>query len=220
MKVASLPKEDRPREKLLRYGPAYLTDSELLALLLGFGTKGSSVLEVAQDLLSRFGGFPGLCSLEREELLKVHGIGHGKASLLLALGEILSRGKEMEDETLEKNYGYLQGSIRLVEEAYVLAVDSREKVVGVRMVAKGSEDGLVLQVKEVLRAALSFGARAYVFVHTHPSGAPFPSKQDIEFTDALSAASKKVGLRLKDHVSLCKSARFSFAQNGLMTSEP
>lgn len=214
MKIASLPLEDRPREKLLLHGPESLTDSELLALLLGSGTCGSSAIELSQSLLREYGGFRGLEGAYIDELLRIKGIGNGKASLVLALGEICRRAKRGSGGSLSAHLDYLRNAIGSVEEAYLFWVNAKKDVLARRLIARGNAHGLGLSVSEVLRLALSLGAKRIVLVHVHPSGFPFPSPTDISFTSSLSTKAKEVGVVLLDHVILSKEGAYSFMENG------
>lgn len=217
MKVLSLPYDDRPREKLLRLGAPSLSDSELLALILGSGTRGLNVIELSRDILTRFGGLKGLSKVGFSTLLSVKGVGKAKAAVLSALAELLSREMEV-DETMEidATLGDLQGSIRAVEEAYLLCIDGKTEVTALRLLSRGNEEGLILDVMETLRQAMSLPSRGFLLVHTHPSGSPFPSKADLEFTDELTRQASSLGLRFYDHVILTKEGRFSFRENGIL----
>lgn len=217
MKILSMPSGDRPREKLLSFGASQLTDSELLALLLGSGTKGANVLEVAQDLLTRFGGLHGLTQIDVPLLRSVKGIGQGKATLISALGELFHR-IECQGETQELSYVLkeMQDRVADVEEAYVLSLDGRGQVVGKRLVSRGDDSALSLTRKQVLRVALSLGARSFVLIHTHPSGNPLPSPADLRLTGELFAIANKIGVTMMDHIILARSGLYSFQANGLL----
>ena len=217
MKIAALTPEDRPREKLLRLGPDALSDYELLALLLGSGTKGVDVLELSQRVLSLSGGIRGLPHADSTEWNAVKGIGKSRGCALSALAELLRRyqGKKM-GATVEETLKRLQDNSNAVEEAYVLCVQGKKTVHGVRLVARGSESHLVVSPPEVLRAALAAGGRRFIFAHIHPSGAPYPSSYDIDMTAMLLRDAAKVGLSLVDHVVLTKEGSYSFKENGLI----
>ena len=218
MKVRSLPEEDRPREKLASHGPSALTDSELLALLLGSGTRGVNVVEMAQTILLRFGGLRGLLNLDMLALRSIKGIGKSKASLLLALSELCYRTVNGSKDLTSKDdiIRALQARKHNVEEAFIIALDNKGTALGHQQVSLGAEGKTILSAAEVLRAVLRLGGQKFLFVHTHPSGVPYPSKQDIVMTDALTLAATQVGINLEDHLILGNSARFSFRENGVI----
>lgn len=216
MKIDLLPRQDRPREKLLRLGVGMLTDSELLALILGTGTRGASAIELAQKMLHSLGGVTGLRSVDVASLCALKGVGTGKAATVAALSELCRRIENPERANLDETVDYLARNLPVVEEAYVLAIDARKKVLSTRLVGKGASDALTLSSAEALRCALSIGAARFVFLHTHPSGIPLPSKGDIEFTMELHSAATKVGVELCDHLILVPEGRFSFRENGLL----
>lgn len=217
MKITAIPSSDRPREKILSSGPESLTDSELLALLLGFGIKGTNVLELSQTILTQFGGIKGLSSMDKATLSRIRGIGKGKGCLLLALGEICKRCASLySPDSIDGTLRYLQSSIGASEAAYVLVIDGKGRVMQSRLIGKGSSFQIELSVTEILRVAVSAGALRYVLVHFHTSGSPFPSSEDVKMTKSLMLSSNKVHITLLDHIILSSDGRFSFAENGML----
>lgn len=216
MKIAAIDKKDRPREKLLRLGPGALSDYELLALVLGFGTRGSGVLELAQNTLSSIGGLAGLQRITEPSAFSSYGIGVGKACALVAVAELTRRCLREPADTLEETLHRLKQSIGEVEEAYVIGLNGKNHVIGSRLVGKGDEDQLIVSPPEILRAALALGGKRFVFAHVHPSGIPYPSPYDIDMTEHLSKDAEKVKLRLVDHLILVRDGQFSFKENGML----
>lgn len=216
MKIFALPVLDRPREKLTAFGATSLSDSELLALLLGSGTSGLSAIELAQSLLRKYGGFSGLLSSSKEELLSNRGIGEGKASFLLALSEIFRRMHRGESKALPNVLSYLQTQIQEIEESYVLCLNAKKEVKATRLVSKGENESTSASFLSVLQTILSLGAKRVVYVHLHPSDIPFPSPEDIRFTLELGKRLSEVGVKLLDHVVLSKAGQYSFLMNGFM----
>ena len=216
MKIAAISKKDRPREKLFRLGPNALSDYELLALILGSGTKEMGVLELAQQLLSSCGGCEGLLRVDSPASLTTKGIGKGKACALAAMAELCRRGGHYSEENLTEICQRLLRDCGDVESAYVIGLETRNKVVGTRLVGKGDEKRLVLSPSEILRSALAVGGRRFVFVHLHPSGVPFPSNYDVAMTSQLVADAKKVRLAVADHIILVREGRFSFKENHIL----
>ncbi|MBE6127314.1 MAG: hypothetical protein E7182_05010 [Erysipelotrichaceae bacterium] len=213
MKIAALPVQDRPREKLASLGPSALTDSELLALLFGTGTAGVSAVELAQNLLRKYGGFSHLFALDDNELRNNRGIGESKASVLLSLGEIVRRSKRGESLGLSACLEYLRQGIREVEETYVLCLNGRNKVTATRLLSKGESDRTSFSLLEAMRLIVSLGSKRVVLVHLHPSGIAFPSASDLAFTEELRFRLKEVGVALLDHVILSHEGTYSFLDN-------
>ncbi len=203
-KIADLPLECRPREKALKEGINHLSSEELLALLIGSGTKGKSALEIARDLLYACGGSAYLSNIGLPFLLSQKGLSQATALRLLAAFEL---GKRKEWVVFDKSQ----------EEAWVLAFSSTGKPLGRELLAKGKSNKVALSPQEVIRSACAFGARKILFVHTHPGGAPLPSPEDLRFTSALLGLLEPLDITLIDHLVLSPMGRYSFKVNGLLT---
>jgi DNA repair protein RadC len=206
--IHDLPPMERPRERLLQLGPEALSVQELLALILGRGVRGESVMLTAQRLLSRFGSLQGIADSSIEELLEIKGIGLAKAGQLKAAFE-LGRRLECypeEDKTAIKNPenvlkevgSRLKGKKR--EHFLTLLLNTRNKVIGVAPVSIGSLDSSIVHPREVFKEAISASAASVIFVHNHPSGDPQPSEDDIKLTRRLVEAGNIVGIEVLDHV--------------------
>lgn len=219
MKVLALPVDDRPREKLARFGAEVLSDAELLALTLGSGTKGKNVLELSREVLERFGGLKGLCTSNLSRAYQIEGIGNGRMSTLIALGEIVRRVKGEKDKGVVRLQEAVEEfRLRNYEEemAFLLFLDGRLRVIGTALLGRGNVDKVALGPNEVPRIALSQGASRFALLHVHPSGIPLPSKEDIRFTEEVTSLSKGLKLRLYDHFILAGDGVFSFRENGLL----
>ena len=218
MKLSDVPSLERPREKLLSLGPSALSDAELLALVLGIGTKGASVVELSQEILARIGGPMGLYSLTFPELYSVKGVGEGKACALLAIGELCARAGRAHYEKLplkEAIASFRFGPAE-VEEVFVYALDGWGRVIAKSLVGKGGPTRAIASSGEILRLALSKGTTRFALVHTHPLGNALPSPSDLSSTRELKAQAEAVGLCLLDHLIVAKTGYFSFRDNGLL----
>ena len=202
-KIAELPIECRPREKALKEGIAELSSEELLALLIGSGTRGHSALEIARDLLYACGGSAYLPSIGLPFLLSKKGLSQATALRLLAAFEL---GKRKEWVKFDKSQ----------EEVWVFAFSNSTKPLGRELLAKGKGNAVALSPQEVVRSACAFGAGKILFVHTHPSAAPLPSPADLRFTSSLLALLKPLEMTLLDHLILSPMGRYSFKVNGLL----
>ncbi|MCR5348549.1 MAG: hypothetical protein K6E59_02960, partial [Bacilli bacterium] len=178
------------------------------------------VLDLSREVLRHFGGAKGLTEAGFAELRSLKGIGKGKACMLLALGELLRRyGKDGGNKGLNSIFESFRDDFPLTEEAYVYALDRKERVLSSRLVGRGSRSALKLDPSEVLRSALATRGERFLFLHVHPSGNAYPSYEDIDMTNRLCVDAKRVSLSLFDHIILTPESRFSFKENGLLLEE-
>ena len=223
--VDTIPHAERPRERLWALGPGALTTAELLAILLGTGGGGASVLEVAGRLLDiGEGSLRRLARRPSAELLQAQGIGPTKAARLLAafeLGARLSREERPAVERIrepEDVARLFQGRLRdlQVEEFHLLALDSQSQVLREVLVTRGLLNSSLVHPREVFRAAIAEAAAGIIVVHNHPSGDPTPSAEDRAVTQQLAAAGRLLDLPLYDHVIIAGDRFVSFATAGLL----
>jgi DNA repair protein RadC len=207
--IRELPAGERPRERLLRQGGGALSDSELLALLLRTGRAGVSVLQMAMDVLRGNGGLAGLLTATPHSLRR-SGLGPAKAATLLAAVEVgrrLAREQLLDNEPLVRpvdvaRYLALRYQTCDQEVMGALFLDARSRLLGEREMFRGTLSRIAVEPREILRECLQRGAAAIYLFHTHPSGDPAPSAEDLLFTRRLADAAEIVGVRLADHVVL------------------
>ncbi len=210
--VHDLPLSERPRERLLKLGGEALSAQEILALILGRGIRGESVMVTSQRLLSKFGNLKGIANASMEELTQVNGIGPAKAAQIKAAVELSKRLESAADESQRPAIkspedvanivrSQLKGKKR--EHFLVLCLDTRNRLINCRPVSMGSLDTSVVHPREAFKEAVSSSAASVIFVHNHPSGDPEPSKEDIELTKRLAEAGKIVGIEVLDHIIVC-----------------
>jgi len=206
MKLAALPGEERPRERLRRRGASSLSLAELLAVLLRTGSRSRDVLELASDLLKEFGNAKGLSRATEEEMLSFPGLGEAKACVLLAALEL---GKRIHSEKSEPEEG-LPWEKRLSSLAAELSPEEREYIVGLHVrrngtlitsdiISYGGPDGAFLDVKYLLRRAVRLDSWGLVLVHNHPDGTLSPSREDRMLTDYLAGRTKMLDIRFIGH---------------------
>ena len=209
---------DRPREKLTRAGVSALGDNELVALVLGSGTRRRGALEVAREVLRAAGGADGLLRLGVDELRSVTGVGHARAARLVAAvelgrralaGEAGDRPQFRSPLDLVQYLMPLYGGHR-VERFGVLLLDSRLRLIRAAILATGSADGVVVEPRDVYREALLASATHVVAFHNHPSGDPAPSTADRLVTLRLMQSGQTLGIPLMDHIILGAGRYFSF----------
>lgn len=205
--MADVPARDRPRERLLRLGPEALSEQELVALVLGSGRRGESVLALAAELIAEFGGAAGLARARPEELTRRPGVGPARAAALVAalrLGRlasvngdespVLRRAEDVAAIALRELHGLRR------ERVLVLVCDAGNRLRRVVTVTDGELDRTAFPVRAILNAVLRHDGRAFAVAHNHPSGDPTPSPADVKATDELRRAVGPVRLRLLDHV--------------------
>ena len=216
------PDHERPRERLLEYGAARLSDAELLALLLATGTRGRSAVDIARELLAACGDLRGTLGRSLGELPGGLGIGPAKWATLQAAAELGRRAL-----AIPLRRGAAIGAPVDVQDAFrarlrdadseifsVLVLDARHQVISVEDLFHGSLTGAAVYVGEVVKRALRLGAAALVVAHNHPSGVAEPSAADRELTERLRQALALVEIRLLDHVVVGDATSVSFAERG------
>ena len=224
MPLTHLPPDARPREKLLARGPQALADAELLALLLRTGIQGTPVLQLAQSLLDRFGGWPGLLAARVQDLATVKGLGPAKRAEIAAVLEIARRSlaqqlaerPAMADVATVKHYLQLHLGHLGHEVFAVLFLDAQLRLIGMETLFTGSLTATTVHPREVVKRSLALGAGAVILAHNHPSGVAEPSRADEQLTRHLSQALGLVDVRVLDHFVVGAGEVVSFAERGLL----
>ncbi|MCX7661047.1 MAG: DNA repair protein RadC [Caldimonas manganoxidans] len=224
MSIKDLPADARPREKLLTLGPAALADAELLALLLRTGLKGTSVLQLAQQLLQGFGGVAGLLHARPDELARVKGLGPAKRAELVAvlelarraLAQVLHSRPGFESPTQVKDYLRLKLADLPHEVFAVLFLDAQHRLLAMEELFRGTLTQTSVYPREVVKRALALNAAAVMLAHNHPSGVAEPSKADEYLTRTLQSALGLVDVRVLDHFVVAREHVVSFAERGLL----
>ena len=224
MLLKDLPPEARPREKLLSRGPAALSDAELLALLLRSGIRGKNVLQLAQELVDRFGGVAGLLHTPAEALKTVKGLGPAKRAELVAVLELARRALAQQltqkplFNTPQAVRDYLQLQLGgLHHEVFaVLFLDSQHRLIALEEMFRGTLTQTSVYPREVVKQALTLNASSVVLAHNHPSGTAQPSRADEALTHTLKAALALVDVRVLDHFVVTASQAVSMAELGLV----
>jgi DNA repair protein RadC len=224
MLLKDLPQEARPREKLLSRGPSALSDAELLALLLRSGIQGKNVLQLAQELVDRFGGVAGLLHTPAEALKTVKGLGPAKRAELVAVLELARRALAQQltqkplFNTPQAVRDYLQLQLGgLHHEVFaVLFLDSQHRLIALEEMFRGTLTQTSVYPREVVKHALTLNASSVVLAHNHPSGTAQPSRADEALTHTLKAALALVDVRVLDHFVVTASQAVSMAELGLV----
>ncbi len=217
-------KQERPYEKCFEKGPEYLTDSELLSVILRCGTKGVSVDEIATTILSEFSSdsnLTGLMHCNKERLLKVKGVGKVKTVQILCLSELVKRistyqAKEKLDFNNPKTIAsYFMESMRHSEkeELVVAFLNTKCQLIDKKLMTVGTVNKSLFSVREIFREALIKDCVSVIILHNHPSGDPTPSMADDETTKALVKGGKYVGIGVLDHIIIGDKRYYSYAEH-------
>jgi len=223
--VHDLPLSERPRERLAKLGSEVLSSQEILALILGRGIKGESVMVTAQKLLSKFGNLKNLAAASMEELTKIKGIGPAKAAQIKATFELSKRLENSLSETVKITIKSPEDVVKTArnllkgkKKEYFLAIclDTRNHLIKTSTVSIGSLDCSIVHPREVFKDAISSSAASVIFIHNHPSGDHTPSEDDIKMTKRLIEAGEIIGIEVLDHIVICDSEHLSMKAKNLV----
>ena len=224
--VKELPADERPRERLWAVGPGFLSNAELLAILLCSGFREKSAVQMAQDILSscREDGIFALLNISAGELKQMKGIGEAKAAVIMAAVEL---GKRLSGRTARQKavitcpddaaeYAMPRFRYEQREHFAVILMNVKNHILSMPVISIGSLTASVVHPREVFRAALQQTAAAMILVHNHPSGDPTPSKEDIATTRRLVEAGRLMDVPVLDHIILGNENYISLKQKGVI----
>lgn len=203
-----MPETERPRERLLQYGPEAISSAELIAIILGSGTRGSSVLQIAQELLVRFGTLQKFAEASIEELQQIKGLGKAKAIQLKAA---LNLGLRASRQSLDQKfrivnplhaYHYIKDELENEKRELVIVIlqDAKGYAISHHIVAIGALSHALVHTRDVFHPAVRHKAASLVLVHNHPSGDPTPSSDDLDVTKTLIEAGRMIDIPVNDHL--------------------
>jgi len=220
MKIKDLPKVDRPREKLEKYGPEKLSNSELLAILLRIGSKGLNVVELSRKILGKFSR-NSLAKASFKDLKNTFGLGSAKACEIVAcfeLGRRFLQNKKSQIYLTPKDVWNELKDIRdnKKEHFVIFFLDTRNQEIKREIISVGSLNANLVHPREVFEPAVRHLAAQIILAHNHPAGTPAPSQEDLEITKQLTNAGKILGIEIKDHVIVSKANFFSFKEHKLL----
>ncbi|SFA68915.1 DNA repair protein RadC [Lentibacillus halodurans] len=222
--IKDVPKEDRPRERLLKLGSSHLSNQELLALLIGSGTKDESVMALSNRVLMHFEGLNLLKDATIEELTAIKGIGAAKGVLLLSaleLGRRLNQHKPHDRYVIrspEDGADYVMEEMRNLNQEHfvVLFLNTKNQIIHRQTIFIGSLNSSIVHPREIYREAVKRSAASIICAHNHPSGDPAPSQEDIHVTRRLAESGKMIGIELLDHLVIGDRKFISLKEKGYL----
>ena len=222
--ITAWPKDDRPRERLLKNGAATLKDAELIAIILRVGVQGMSAVEMGQALIQKFGSLKMMTEATADALGEIKGIKNAKIAQLLAVMEIARRAgaegaieRQRIGSTADAKKYFRQRLRSLPEEHFrVLYLNRQNAILQDTLIAQGDTASVSVSLRRIVIRALQINASALIAAHNHPSGAIKPSESDRLLTKDLIAATRPLGIKVLDHLIIGDSDEYSFADEELL----
>jgi DNA repair protein RadC len=223
--IRNWPRDDRPREKLLTKGPGALTNSELLAILLRTGVAGTSAIDLARQIVEKFGNFRNMSHTDMREWKEIKGLGPAKLAQIMAALEIGRRFREDEALIVKQKIASARDIIEIIlpqmrdlktEVSKVVYLNSDNRIIDINDVALGTVNHAMPIIREIFHSALQKYAAAIICIHNHPSGKTTPSPEDKTFTMELTAAGNLMGIKVLDHIIIGGDSFYSFANDGVL----
>jgi DNA repair protein RadC len=224
LKIMDLPENERPQERLLRYGAETLSNAELMALILRTGNKQENVVNLCNRILCEAGGLNGLLNFSVEDFMKLKGIKEAKAARLLALAEMSKRFKSYragEDYKISQPRdaaNLLMEEMRYLKQEVlkVVLLNTKNAVILVKDISLGSLNSSIVHPREVFNEAVKRSCASIIVCHNHPSGDPTPSSEDINITHRLKECGKLLGIELLDHLIIGNGNYISLKEKGIL----
>jgi len=216
--VHDLPREERPRERLKRLGAEALSAQELLAVIISRGSPNKSVINIAQDLLTKFGNINAISQATIEQLTEIDGIGPARATQIKACFELGKRQElepELKDLSIENPkdvVDYIRKDIKdkAKEHFKLISLDARNKIICISNISVGTLNASLVHPREVFEEAITHNSASVILVHNHPSGDPEPSDDDLKMTKRLKESGNILGIEVLDHIIIGKNNYYSF----------
>jgi len=215
MKIKDIPKDGRPRERFLKYGPETLSTAELFAIFLRTGTVGENVTDMSNRLIAEY-GLDKLFECSLKELQKIKGIGPSKAMQILAMSELDKRFNQIKQSNNKNqkkiscaedvfNYFHERLKDKKEEHFYILMLNTQNYIIGEQLISKGILDASIVHPREIFKPAIKNSASKIILVHNHPSGDPSPSGEDYEIINKLMKNGEELGIKVVDSVIVGRS---------------
>lgn len=229
--IKEMSEDERPQEKLIKYGPEILSNSELIALIIRTGSKkGDNAIDIARNIFNSMrsehdrDGLNALKNASLKDLMKVEGIGEAKAAMIMAavqLGVRLSQSQydtkiRITSPSIAASYVMSQMSVLKSEHFKIITLNTKKEINYIREISKGTVNMTIVHPREVFRAAIEDNAHSIILLHNHPTGDPTPSKEDLKLTDTLVKSSEILGIEIVDHIIIGDNVYYSFLEKGLI----
>lgn len=223
--IKNMPQYEKPKEKLLTYGAETLNNSELLAIILGNGIKGENAVELSNRILNEFNNLDGILTAEYKDIISIRGIKSGKASQIMALSELFKRfrtlkaGRRDVKITSPKDLAdLLMGEMSCLNQEVlkVITLSTKNIIIEVKDVFKGSLNNSIIHPREIFKRAISNHSASIIICHNHPSGDPTPSSEDINITLRIKDCGRIIGIPLIDHIIIGNNKFISLKEKGLI----
>lgn len=222
--IKDLPLEERPREKLLKYGADRVSNTELLAIILRTGTRTRSALTLAEHILARVNELRELPLLTVEELMEIKGVGAAKGIQVKAALELGSRiASSYRQDSLaitspQDVADMLMEQMRYYQKEYfkIILLNTKNQIIATEIVSIGSLNSSLVHPREIFNIAVKRGCASIILAHNHPSGDPTPSKEDMEVTVRLVDSGEILGIKVLDHLIIGEGRYYSFKEGGLI----
>lgn len=224
LKIMDLPKNERPRERLFRYGSEALSNSELLAVILGTGIKGENIVSLSSRIIKDNGGLNGVFNSDLEDFVSISGVGKAKAAKILAMVELSKRFKSYKDGYDYKICSPQDAAVLVMEEMRgmkqehlkVILLNTKNMVIGIKNVFIGTLNSSIVHPREIFFYAIKKNSASIILCHNHPSGDPSPSGEDENVTLRLKKCGELLGIQLVDHLIIGNGIFISLKEKGIL----
>ncbi|WP_294372162.1 DNA repair protein RadC [uncultured Clostridium sp.] len=225
LNIKNIPEYEKPKEKLLEYGAQSLSNSELLAIIIGAGGRYENAVELSRRILNEFNDLDGILSAEYDDIISINGIKSGKASQIMALSELFKRfrtlkaGKKNIKITSPKDLAdLLMGEMSCLKQEVlkVITLSTKNTIIGAKDIFKGSLNNSIIHPREIFKLAITNHSASFIICHNHPSGDPTPSREDINITIRIKECGTIIGIPLIDHIIIGNNKFVSLKEKGLI----
>lgn len=225
VKINEIPTNERPMERLIKFGADSLSNAELLAILLRTGTRGENIISISTRLLAQTDGLDGLIDISLEEVKKIKGIKNVKACQLIAMIELFKRFNTLKSQKSEHKITSPKDVANLLinemntlnqEVLKLILLNTKNIIIGVKDLFKGSLNTSIVHPREIFSEAVKKGSANIIICHNHPSGDPTPSKEDINLTIRLKQCGELMGIELLDHIIIGNNKYISLKEKGIL----
>ncbi|UNC90918.1 RadC family protein [Candidatus Contubernalis alkaliaceticus] len=222
--IKELPEEERPREKMIRFGAERVSNAELLAIIIRTGSRRESAIALAEKILSKAESLRELPLLTIEELMELNGVGLAKGVQIkaaLELGRRMASSIKQEDKNVSSPKDvadYLMEEMRYYQKEYfkVILLNTKNQIISTELISIGSLNSSIVHPREIFSVAIKKVSASVILVHNHPSGDPTPSREDIEVTKRIIQAGDIIGITVLDHMIIGEGRYYSFREGGLI----